>query len=126
MELHCKGKAVRAESTKTLNISPTNFDGHGKRPANTTFFLKAISSHPHCAPGHDAHPLRVQPARALLLMSSILRGITLHMTCKSAQQVRLLLQVIQSMLQHVANADHADQPIAFFHGQMADVAGQHG
>src|SRR5262245_9347047 len=48
------------------------------------------------------------------------------MTCKGTQQVRLLLQVIQSMLQHVANADHADQPVAFFDGQMTDVAGEHG
>jgi hypothetical protein len=57
--------------------------------------------------------------------SAILRGAALHLTCKGAQQVRLLLQVIQSMLQYVANADHADQTIAFFHRQVPDVAGQH-
>src|SRR5262249_22524781 len=76
-------------------------------------------------PWHHARPQRLVTRGPPACSSAILRGVALHLTCKGTQQARLLLQVIQSMLQHVANADHADQTISLLHRQMPDVARQH-
>ena len=52
-------------------------------------------------------------------------GIAVRMTCECAEQVGLLLQLIQPMVQDIANADHSDKVISIFDGQVANVSRQH-
>jgi hypothetical protein len=57
--------------------------------------------------------------------SSILR-ITVCLACKRPQLIGLLLEFIDAHVQHVANADHADDAVPVLYRNVANISCQHG